>query len=717
MTQFWRPRPRRPPSPLVEDEVESLSHELGGLSLLGEKPGLEGACERGTVDQYPILLSIETPPRSATADTDVSQSSTLTSTSSRESFGPPTPPPPGVRPQDPRVKDHQRGQYQTQFNYHYQSVRPAAKSDNSRAPNDYRPDQRPLAQHTVDDDIRMNRGIQQDYQYESNERIQAASLRYAKPPLMAYNDDVGQPKRDRPEDIETPRLYKRPTVAELIEERLRSRREPQLHHRPDPTGYAGRQQSTVQDPMICVPAGDGQQKQAALTLRTDAASAPQSPVHTPRVNTDAGQYHASASQPNSPRVPMPRSPLSPNGGAFKAAYRDRRAVSFADDIRPPRVASQSPEARPRITRHESDVPSPRPLHSESLPKHVPARSTDEPVSLALRPCQRSVAVAGYQDWYTITGLSHLNICPSCMNQIGSSRFRDYFIPSLPKPRDVKVRCSFSEHWTRLAWIQTIKKGHDNLDILYHMTRLPPGWSPCPGRNASTQTWYRVIDPRTGENVPKFTACSSCVRSLRLLMPVLRNTFRCQSTASQSICDLAVDSPRFVQYLDLLDGAANECEYRGLASPDHSKFVHYIRRKCDLRDCRRDRLIMSTWHYITDLPEFTICEDCYDDVVQPLAAAHQPIARMVSRSARLLPGPGPTRCREASCQLYSPRMRARFRGAVLDDDYRLLESSALKRFDAERRFRDRKQKLLYDESKGYDIDVELRQIAENWRKVE
>jgi hypothetical protein len=63
------------------------------------------------------------------------------------------------------------------------------------------------------------------------------------------------------------------------------------------------------------------------------------------------------------------------------------------------------------------------------------------------------------------------------------------------------------------------------------------------------------------------------------------------------------------------------------------------------------------------------------------------------------------------------MRARFRGAVLDDDYRLLESSALKRFDAERRFRDRKQKLLYDESKGYDIDVELRQIAENWRKVE
>ena len=200
------------------------------------------------------------------------------------------------------------------------------------------------------------------------------------------------------------------------------------------------------------------------------------------------------------------------------------------------------------------------------------------------------------------------------------------------------------------------------------------------------------------------------------MPTLRDSFR-SGLVQERICDLSVDSPRFVQYLDLLDAAANHCEYENLSRPDIRDFVAYTQRKSELRDCRRDKLILSTWHYIPQLPELTICEDCYDDVVWPLAAAHMSVARMVSRTLRLPPGSGPSRCREASCQLYSPRMRTRFREAVQNNDFAYLKSVALKRLEAERLFREKKQMLLDDENKGYDRDAELRHHIQEWKKVE
>lgn len=303
-----------------------------------------------------------------------------------------------------------------------------------------------------------------------------------------------------------------------------------------------------------------------------------------------------------------------------------------------------------------------------------------------------------------------------MNQVGNSRFRDFFVPSLPNLR-VPIRCSFSEPWTRLAWIQTLKKGYNNLEMLYEITR-PTGLE-CPGRRPSAQHWYRVIDHLTGMNVPRFAACAACVRNIQLLMPPLQHSFSCHPIIQEKICDFAIDSPRFVQYLDLLDSAANYCEYKRLRVPNINKFIDYVERKCSLRDCRRDRLVLGTWHYIPNLPELTVCEDCYDDVVRPLAALNKPIAKMLANPPRLLPGSGPNRCREASCQLYSPRMRAQFRDAVLDDNFRSLKSVVLRRFDAEQRYREKEDRLLLIEEadRGYTWQEEWHRNHEEWKKYE
>lgn len=98
-------------------------------------------------------------------------------------------------------------------------------------------------------------------------------------------------------------------------------------------------------------------------------------------------------------------------------------------------------------------------------------------------------------------------------------------------------------------------------------------------------------------------------------------------------------------------------------------------------------------------------------------ANYPIARMFSTRPQLLPGDGLYGCREASCQLYSPRMRVRFRDAVLRDSFLLLEQVALTRYNAERKFRERKLELLDEDRRGFDRDAELRVNGEEWRKWE
>jgi len=65
------------------------------------------------------------------------------------------------------------------------------------------------------------------------------------------------------------------------------------------------------------------------------------------------------------------------------------------------------------------------------------------------------------------------------------------------------------------------------------------------------------------------------------------------------------------------------------------------------------------------------------------------------------------------------MRTKFRDAVLDNNYRMLESAALKRFDAEQRFHKREDELLDipEKDRGYKWEEEWRRNLENWKTYE
>lgn len=496
-----------------------------------------------------------------------------------------------------------------------------------------------------------------------------------------------------------------PSVAERLEEKLKLRRE----QRDVPQNSLAQSNvkqpinsdsSTSQSPERKAPPGawpSDLRSESSSSSLTEFPALEQSSVETRQHTKTAPLKSAMRSQS-----------LDRNQPASAKVAR-RRTVAFAENpLEHPSQALVKVDRETALTRVQS---------REDGPAHS-SRSSSPNTGLTLAPCPRSIPVAGYQDWHTIEGLPHLDICPSCIKQMRKSKFRDRLVLSAPKPREEPVRCSMSEPWTRLAWVQTLKKKYETLDLLLEITRPSntQGTKSCTGRIINEQHWYRIIDPETGLYLPQFNVCSACVRNIRLLMPAHRDTFQRSTTPQERVCDFVTDSPRFIRYIDALDLASNRAEQDD-APPDLKEFLSYARRKVVLRDCRRSRLIFNTWHYMPQLPEFTVCEDCYDDIVWPLAKARHPIAREFSSVMRLLPSDTGSGTREASCQLYSPRIRAKFIDAVRRDDLPFIKWMALTRYEAERRFRARQDELLEDQRRGYECSEELRKNLEDWKRYE
>ncbi|KAJ5587280.1 uncharacterized protein N7459_003045 [Penicillium hispanicum] len=747
---------RWPPAPCVEEEPASLARELHGLSKLGETPGVEGARTRGTVDQYPVIVTLDSPPPVSTSPPSVSNVPGLDNVSSDDSTGRRTPP----AVSEPLARTASGSQTTSRSTSSSRGPPSSASSKSRNHPPTQVHQQQPSRELKDPGQSRLSsysrdgkpmRGEGPVYITPSSSRGPSAGrtashgpvhetshLSVPKVPLGRSNSARYAPSKMRPAPgpgrpvhssgyvsdsattrsrsssqytpgrastaPEKPPLEKpagAPTLAERIEEKLRLRQALR-----DSGSHSDTEARTTAPKAKSI-------KTTVDGWTTDSAPVPSShelhrtPSYRSHERPSAGRPRATSMASAAPTQPPPSRSTSKNRTSVRSNSSDEAQAS----------SSKSRRQRGSV-KFEDDLPQkPSQSQAASSGNSGTIQRPSKGAGLCDAPCPRSIPTAGYTDWYTLKGLTHLDICPSCMGQIAHSRFRDFFIPSLPKPSTQKTRCAFANPWTRLAWAQMIKKKHDSLEILYQMTRPPPGARPCPGRIVTDQTWHRAVDPDTGLYLPRFQICGACARNVRILMPSHRDTFQASAEPKERVCDFVTNSPRFIHFIDLLDRAAIRAAADPARRPDLREFLAYARRKVVLRDCRRDRPTMSTWHYIPALPEFSVCEDCYDEVVWPLAKAQHPIARMFSPSMRLLPGDGPNRCREASCQLYSARVRARFRDAVTKGDFPMLKSMALRRFEAERRFKDRREELLVAEGRGYDCEVEMRKAIEEWRRFE
>ncbi|PQE12124.1 hypothetical protein CJF31_00000288 [Rutstroemia sp. NJR-2017a BVV2] len=302
---------------------------------------------------------------------------------------------------------------------------------------------------------------------------------------------------------------------------------------------------------------------------------------------------------------------------------------------------------------------------------------------ALPSCPRMNPTPGRNDWLTLPGCPNFDICPSCFHSIiAPTAFRDHFQPAIRR-LDIPIICDFgSSPWYRIAWLLTLKEKRKDLNLFYGLANVAQHEKPCYRQRESIRSWSSIIDPKTGTLVKNFDVCSSCVKSIEILLPAIRGVFirtdPGYSSAGPRICDLRFDSKRFVQYFDALETTADDAAFHD-AAPDTRALAKLARKFSLLEECQQSTdLPDRRWYIITQLPDFTVCEECFDDVVYPELEDRKAIPLMFNKT--------PQRISKASCQLYSERMRAIFQKAVNTDDYKLLAVKARERKAKEREWK-------------------------------
>ncbi|KAI9832285.1 MAG: hypothetical protein M1819_004463 [Sarea resinae] len=300
---------------------------------------------------------------------------------------------------------------------------------------------------------------------------------------------------------------------------------------------------------------------------------------------------------------------------------------------------------------------------------------------SIPPCPRSTLSSRHDDWYTLDGCSTLSICPTCLHDIvDSSPFRPFFKPS-PSRAGRETKCDFSLSWMRLAWVLTLKQRLPHLDLIRAISRISATEQPCPGPTGAVRPWYHLLDS-TGTPVPNFDVCPFCVRGTEVLFPPLRGIFaRAQHLSNpfaDRICAMRVSPARFQAYASLLDSTASKSQSMR-RPPDMRELARFVRHRAAMRQCSRDDLVLGQgWHVIPQLPDLTVCEECYADVVVPAIESGSALAGLFSRNLE----PVGLAHQGVSCQLYSRRMRRVFADAVRDEDLDFLAAEARRRKNAE-----------------------------------
>jgi hypothetical protein len=375
--------------------------------------------------------------------------------------------------------------------------------------------------------------------------------------------------------------------------------------------------------------------------------------------------------PTSP--PIPQSP-SPSPTYPRAPNEISSPVT--NSSRPP-VASRhtADDDVPRITRVISNP-------TRSVSSYDSRRKDRKPTTFAfgkpLPPCPRSEYTNKYIDWYTLENCPNFDVCPSCYEAVfADNQFADYFKQTRQYEKPAQRKCDFSSPWVRLAWLLTVKQQRKSLDLIYRLATICEIEKECPGSQEVAGTWYGLLDRgQYGDLVTGFAICPCDLKQLEALFPSLRGYFTRIYPADprkKFICSLRTNSRRFPKYLDMLVDL-DEKASRDRRSPDMRPFIDFAKENAYKHECPRDNLVLDqAWHFIPQLPEFTVCEECYDDVVWPAIKDGSKLAAEFNRTVQFVPGE--EAAGGTSCQLYSPRMRRVWQAAVEDDDYTYLAKKA------------------------------------------
>lgn len=314
-----------------------------------------------------------------------------------------------------------------------------------------------------------------------------------------------------------------------------------------------------------------------------------------------------------------------------------------------------------------------------------------------------------------------DICSDCHSAVfANTDLGRMFVPATNRP-DRAITCDFgSSPWYRIAYLMTLKYNLPDLRLLQGIASVAARQQPCAGEKPANRIWYSMTDPRSGKPIRTFNACSSCAKMAEVLLPNLAGVFVPLSSASEptrGICELhfAPERKRFTDYFDLLERASDRALNRRTA-PDVQDLAKRIKELSELDECPRNRPVANKkWHIMQNLPEFTVCDECFEEVVWPYIRDKESsdIPRDFYNKRQVLP--------IASCMLYSDRMRDIFRRACRKDDMDYLEGKVKDKLKMEREIKTRIGELerARDDDVEEDpwLERELASLAVRLREIE
>ena len=330
-------------------------------------------------------------------------------------------------------------------------------------------------------------------------------------------------------------------------------------------------------------------------------------------------------------------------------------------------------------------------------------------------CQRKEPQAGLMDWLTLPR-TDFNICPDCYQSVfANTEYRTQFQPIL-RPTDRGIACDFgSSPWYRIAWLLTFKNEYSDLRLFQQVDNVAASSrnQPCPGSRKAVRNWFTVRDPYKRRAVPNFTVCYQCAKTVEVLLPSLTGTFVPLDSRPEplsSICALHFkpQRKRFALYFDTMETTADKA-VKTSEPPDVSALASKIERLSTVEECHEDSPVPdSYWHTMQYIPDFTVCADCFDDVVRPRLGSDK-IARNFYKDTQRIP--------LATCQLYSERMREIFKKACRRDDAKYLKAKVMERLSVEADIHRQLVKLDQERHDETWTEEQVGNLIREWKKWE
>jgi len=326
--------------------------------------------------------------------------------------------------------------------------------------------------------------------------------------------------------------------------------------------------------------------------------------------------------------------------------------------------------------------------------------------------------AGSEHLLTLKRAENFTICPRCFGALfANTEFHHLFVPATIRSGDQVVVCDFGASvWYRIAYILTLKQEYPDLRLLQGIASVAARTQACAGSQAVSRTWYSVIAPGSRRPVGSFNVCHGCAKMIEVLLPNLAGTFVPLDLheTTRDICELhfAPERKRFFDYFDEMRATSAVALSRRTA-PSLADLVDRVREISLHEECLRNTPIPGRkWHILQLVPEFTVCEECFNAVVWPMIEDEESgseVPRNFYKNKQVK--------QVASCQLYSERMRYVFMEACKYDDFDFLATCVHARLRKLAEIKARYNELQREDQDAPEVRDELAVLAREFKEVE